>query len=147
MGAYTEGPAKSERSRRVITLPPSIVTLLKRQSANVAAERLRFGPAWQDDYVFPREGGGPATEHAIRLALDRGLAKAKITEHVKIHGLRHTAISALLAAGGSLQDAQALAGHVSISLTADTYGHFAPSQRQATANRIETALGAAIVGA
>lgn len=147
-GQYVEGQPKSERSRRAIALPPALVTLLRRQSAAVAADRLRLGPGWQDeDRVFPGAGGGPTGENTIRKALDRALAKAKITGHVRIHDLRHTAATALLAAGGDLRDVQEMLGHASYALTADTYAHVLDDQRKATASRIETALGAAIVGA
>ncbi|MSQ41922.1 MAG: hypothetical protein EXR65_02665 [Dehalococcoidia bacterium] len=54
---------------------------------------------------------------------------------------------ALLAAGGSLRDAQEMLGHSSYTLTADLYVHVLAAQRQATADRIDQAFGAAIRGA
>ena len=146
-GGYVEGPPKLARSRRTISLPPAVVAMLRKQSANVAEERLRFGQAWQDESrVFPGEGGGPVSEHAIRLALGRALTRAGLT-HIRVHDLRHMAATALLRAGGSLRDAQELLGHSSYSLTADTHAHVLDDQRKATAGRIEQAMGAAITGA
>ena len=146
-GGYVEGPPKSARSRRTISLPAAIVSMLRKQSASVAEERLRLGGAWQDDgRVFPGEGGGPVSEHAIRLALGRSLARAGVKHH-RIHDLRHTAATALLRAGGSLRDAQEMLGHASYSLTADTYAYVLDDQRKAIAGRIEQAMGAAITGA
>ncbi|MGE0135107.1 MAG: tyrosine-type recombinase/integrase [Dehalococcoidia bacterium] len=146
-GEHYEGEPKTARSRRTIALPPSLVSGLRAQRAAVVAEQLRLGPAWKDaDYVFPGEDGGPCSANALRLALSRGLKGADIDGHVRIHDLRHSAISSLLAAGGSLQDAQALAGHASITLTADLYGHHMPDQRAATAARIEAYLGSAVSG-
>ncbi|HWO93418.1 MAG TPA: site-specific integrase [Dehalococcoidia bacterium] len=142
---HYEGEPKTARSRRTLALPPFLVAALRAQRAAVVAEQLRLGPAWRDEgYVFPGEDGGPCSANAIRLALSRGLKRAGIEKHVRIHDLRHSAISALLAGGGSLQDAQALAGHTSISLTADLYAHFMPDQRAATAARIEAYLGSAV---
>jgi integrase len=47
----------------------------------------------------------------------------------------------LLAAGGTLREAQELLGHSSYALTADTYAHLLDDQRKATADRIEGAIG------
>lgn len=144
-GEYVEGQPKSARSRRTITLPPAIVTLLRGQSATVAAERLQLGPAWRDqDRVFPREDGAELGAETIRKALGRGLASAGLP-HIRFHDLRHSAATMLLAAGGSLRDVQEMLGHASYALTADTYAHVLDDQRQATAERIERTLGAAIV--
>lgn len=78
------------------------------------------------------------------VSASRGLTRTGIAERVRINDLRHSAISALLAAGGSLQDAQALAGHASITRTADLYGHSVPDQRTDTAARMQAYLGAAV---
>lgn len=129
---YVEGVPKTERSRRTLSLPAFLVTMLR---------PLRGSPL---AYVFSGEMGGPCSAHAIELALKRGLKRAGIQEHVRIHDLRHSAISALLAAGGTPQAAQALAGHTSITLTMDLYGHFMPDQRKATANLIEGTFGSAL---
>ena len=65
---------------------------------------------------------------------------------VRVHDLRHSAVSVLLAAGGTLREAQEPLGHSSYALTADTYSHLVDDQRRATADRIEGALGAAVSG-
>lgn len=146
-GEYVEGPPKSARSQRTLSLPPALVTLLRTQRASVAEERLRLGKAWQDeDRVFPGESGGPVSAHAISLALGRALTRASLP-HIRVHDLRHSAASGLLAAGGSLRDVQEMLGHSSYALTADVYAHILDDQRKATADRIEQALGSAIGGA
>lgn len=145
-GEYIEGQPKSARSRRVVALPPAHVTLLRQHSAAIAEERLRLGPAWQDeDRVFPGERGGPVSENAIRLALGRALARAGLP-HIRVHDLRHTAATSLLGAGGSLRDVQEMLGHASYVITADLYTHVLEDQRRATADRIERTIGAAMAG-
>ena len=146
-GEYVEGAPKSARSRRTISLPASIVALLRAQRAAVGEEKLRLGAAWQDGgRVFPGEGGGPLGRTTIRKSLDRALKRAGLP-HVRVHDLRHTAATALLRAGGSLRDVQEMLGHSSYALTADVYAHVLDDQRRATAERIEQAMGAAISGA
>jgi integrase len=51
----------------------------------------------------------------------------------------------LLAAGGSLYDVKELLGHADYNLTANLYAHFMDEQRRATADRVQQALGDAIV--
>ncbi len=144
---YVEGPPKSERSRRAISLPSAVVAMLRRQSAAVAEEKLRLGSAWLDeDRVFPAEGGGPIGQNTIRKALGRALERADL-QHLRVHDLRHTAATALLTAGGSLRDVQEMLGHTSYAFTADRYTHVLEDQRKATADRIDQALGSAIFGA
>jgi integrase len=60
--------------------------------------------------------------------------------------LLHSAATLLFAAGGSLREAQELPGHTSFSLTGNTYAHVLDAQREATADRLEVALGGAITG-
>ena len=145
-GAWVEGPPKTERARRTLSLPASLVAELRRHSAAIAEERLRLGAAWQDeDRVFPGESGGPLGESSPRKALERSLVRAGLP-HVRVHDLRHSAATLLLAAGGSLRDAQELLGHTSFTLTANTYAHVLDAQRKATADRLEGAIGGAIAG-
>lgn len=142
-GEYVEGQPKSERSRRTISLPASLVAQLRRQSTAAAEEKLRLGVAWKDEgRVFPGQGGGPLGATTIAKTLDAALGKAGLP-HVRVHDLRHSAATMLLTAGGSLRDVQEMLGHSSYNLTADVYAHVLDEQRQATAERIDEALGAA----
>ena len=140
-GEYTERQPKTDRSRRTINLPPSVSEELRRHRSAQAEARLRIGPAWRDeDRVFPGVDGGPLGGTTIRKAFRAALEKAGLPE-VRVHDLRHSAISMLLAAGGTLREAQELVGHSSYALTADTYAHLLDDQRKATADRIESAIG------
>ena len=146
-GQHVEGQPKSARSRRTISLPASLVSQLRRQSTGVAEEKLRLGAAWIDeDRVFPGQGGGPLDATTIAKTLDAALRRAGLP-HVRVHDLRHSAATMLLTAGGSLRDVQEMLGHSSYNLTADVYAHVLDEQRQATAERIDQALGAAILTA
>ena len=110
---------------------------LRRHRAMINAERLQFGPAWMDeDRCFPGKGGGPLGATTLRTALVNALHSAGLPP-ARIHDLRHSAATNVLANGGSLLDAQELLGHSSATLTATTYAHVLDSQRRATADRIE----------
>lgn len=84
------------------------------------------GARWQDSgYLFTTRDGSPLhpdwlTRRFRRLVSDSGLPP------VRLHDLRHGAASLALAAGTDLKTVQALLGHASIVLTADTYTSVLP---------------------
>lgn len=86
----------------------------------------------------------PIGATTIAKAFGAALEKAGLPM-VRLHSLRHSAVSMLLASGGSLREAQELLGHGSYALTADTYSHLLEDQREATANPIEGAIGALVM--
>ena len=136
-GRYVEGRPKSARSRRTIVIPTMIIEELRQHRALINAERLQLGPHWTDEgRVFPGQAGGPLGATTIRTALTGALERAGLP-YIRIHDLRHSAATMLLADGGSLLDAQELLGHSTMTLTANTYAHVLDAQRKATADRID----------
>ena len=69
----------------------------------------------------PREPGDPAA----------GL------EGLRIHDLRHTAVTLWIAAGAGPKDVAARAGHTSVSFTLDRYGHLYPEADLALRDRLD----------
>ncbi|MGH9166343.1 MAG: tyrosine-type recombinase/integrase [Acidimicrobiia bacterium] len=65
------------------------------------------------------------------------LEEACLPEDVRIHDLRHTAASLLIAEGVHPRAVQAHLGHSSISVTMDRYGHLFPSEFEAIAEKLE----------
>ena len=66
----------------------------------------------------------------------------RILEHmgireVRIHDLRHTFISLLIEQGAYPKYIQEQAGHSSIQVTMDTYGHLFPSQNREWVNKLD----------
>ncbi|SFF97750.1 Site-specific recombinase XerD [Desulfotomaculum arcticum] len=75
-----------------------------------------------DNLVFPALDGRPMKESAVRKTMNRALKKAGL-EHIKLHGLRHTAGSIKLDAGEGLATVSAFLGHSSTATTAAIYAH------------------------
>ena len=95
---------------------------------------------WTDeDRVFPAEDGGPLGATSIRRCLDRRLTTARLPR-IRIHDLRHSAVSVAIMSGASLRDVQEMLGHSSYSLTTDLYTHIDDATRRLTAGRVEQAL-------
>ena len=120
------GPPKTAASRRTIALDRQTVRILRAHRRRQQAERKAAGGSWQDSgYVFTAPDGSPLhpdwlTRRFRRLVTLSGLPP------VRLHDLRHGAASLALAAGADLKTVQALLGHASIVLTADTYTSVLP---------------------
>jgi integrase len=133
---------KTRRSRRRIHLPKSLTTALRGHRAMQSQQIIRLGPAWTDlGYVFTTEIGTPLNPNSIAKREFRPLLdKAKIGGHVRIHDLRHTAISLALAAGVALTDVAEMAGHSSVAVTLGRYAHALPEAPKRAAEAIERAI-------
>ncbi|MFF4678866.1 tyrosine-type recombinase/integrase [Amycolatopsis sp. NPDC001319] len=111
-------PPKTEASVRTLALDHVLASALRRL-------RGRTGSGQPTGFVFSRPDGSPfspgyLTHTFNRLVVDAGLPP------IRLHDLRHGAASLSLAAGNDLKVVQALLGHSSIVLTADTYTSVLP---------------------
>ncbi len=59
---------------------------------------------------------------------------------MRLHTLRHSAPSFLLAAGTHTNVVQEHLGHSSYAITADIYSHVAPAQQREAADRLDEAI-------
>lgn len=121
-------PPKSEASVRTVALDRGTVTTL-RHLRTESRSAIRTNP---ERFLFLGPRGNPISpgfvSHAfIRLVTEAGLPP------IRFHDLRHGAASLSLAAGNELKTVQALLGHDSIVLTADTYTSVLPCLGHAAA--------------
>jgi integrase len=114
----TIGPPKSESSQRRVPLGETTVCAVRAwKLAQPPGRKLVFGT--EDDRP-------PSRNHLQRHLLDPLMAKAG-TRNYSIHRLRHYAISTWLrSCGGDFKRVQAWAGHATLALTLDRYGHLLP---------------------
>ncbi len=115
-GAFYLGKPKSKKSRRRITLSPTVVVLLRQ----ITRGKL------PGDLVFTAPQGGrlnQATFYEDRWKKAVALAHARgVTVSPRFHDLRHTHAAWLISAGVPLPVIQQRLGHESITTTVDTYG-------------------------
>jgi integrase len=87
----------SERSRRIIALPEMAVKVRKRPRNRQRKERLKAGSWWnQGGLVFTSTVGTVLDERNVRKGFKAILREAKLPT-IRIHDLRHTCVSLLLA--------------------------------------------------
>jgi integrase len=133
---------KTDRSRRTLHLPETIVLALRRHRTAQLHERLLAGSRWCDHgLVFPNTIGNPLEPRDAVADFKRILAKAGLPACIRFHDLRHSAASLLLAQGVQLRAIMELLGHSSIALTANTYSHILPSVMQDMAEKMDAVLG------
>lgn len=127
---------KTSKSRRVIALSPSIVSVLREHRE--AQEKLRQTLELElsdNDLVFCHYDGTPYRPDTISHAWRKLAIKTGIT--VRLHDARHTHASLMLKGGVHPKIVQERLGHATISTTLDTYSHVVPGLQQAAANRFD----------
>ncbi|HET6751988.1 MAG TPA: tyrosine-type recombinase/integrase, partial [Actinomycetes bacterium] len=88
-------------------------------------------------YVFTAPEGGPLRVNAFRTRAWRPAAAAAGLGELRIHDLRHTAVSLWVAAGASPKEVAARAGHTSVRTVLDVYGGLYPESDAALRGRLE----------
>ncbi len=113
-GGFVFRQNKTEKSRRVIALPPSCAMVLREY-------RDRNPLARPDDLVFQRRGE-PLRPMTVSHAWRR-LCKQAGVRPIRLHDARHTFASRMLARGVNLKVVQEMLGHSRMETTADIYTH------------------------
>lgn len=141
-GGFRLAEPKTARSRRTIDLPTRAVVALgvERGRQDVRREALGEGD-WQDrdGLVFTDAAGRPLVGSNVTHRFRGRLVALKLPK-VPFHALRHSAASALLAAGVPLKVVSETLGHSTITITADLYAHVAPTLRRDAADAMDRAL-------
>jgi integrase len=129
------GPPKTKKSRRTVSLSPSLVAFIR--PAVEAA-----GPA---GLVFTTSYGGPIRHSSFYEFWEGALNKLGYPgagERPRIHDMRHTHASLMLGAGMSPFELSRRLGHESIQTTVDRYSHLVPDAQFRAAEMAEKALEA-----
>lgn len=127
------GTPKTERSRRTITLPVEVVDALRQLRHWKREQKLRLGPKFKDfGLVFCLPNGKPLHQGNVRRRdfyprfVRLGLPK------IRLHDLRHTHGTQLIAAGVDPRTVSDRLGHSSPAFTMSVYVHgVSESQRRA----------------
>lgn len=130
------GPTKTYQTRTV-----ALPTFLK----DMLAEHLRvYVDNDPNALVFTTESGSPLRNNNWRSrAWSPALQEARLPS-VRIHDLRHTCATLLIARGAHAKAIQRHLGHSSIQITFDTYGHLLPDEQDRVAAALdETYRGSA----
>jgi integrase len=127
---------KTMRSKRTIPLPPPLVEALRQHRERQESERLAAGSLWHGSgCVFTTPLGTPVDPRNDYREFKKLLTKASLPS-VRLHDLRHTAASPLLAQNVPARVVMEILGHSQIALTMNTYSHAAPDVSREAAERM-----------
>jgi len=121
-------------------MPSVVVDAIKGHQTRQFEERLKAGRYWhQTGLVFASTIGMPMEAREVTRILHANLTKAKLPS-VRMHDLRHTAATLLLAQGVDVRTIMEVLGHSQISLTLNTYAHVMPALQADAAAKMDAAL-------
>ncbi|MDQ3513419.1 MAG: site-specific integrase, partial [Chloroflexota bacterium] len=118
---------KTGAARRV-TLTPETVACLR-------AHRSVAGTIDRAAYVFARPDGRPVAPRSVGTAFARSIASTDLPA-IRLHDLRHTNITLLIAAGVPVTVIAERVGHARVSMTLDTYAHVLAGMRDDAARAL-----------
>ena len=135
-GRLEFNPPKTSAGFRTVPLPKSVLLDL---NEHIVTGRVHDPEA----LVFTSPQGGPVRLPAWRQRFWNPAVKSAGLAPLRIHDLRHTAVSFWIAVGASPKEIAVRAGHSSVVTVLDRYGHLLPS----TEERVTDALDALHLGA
>ncbi len=150
---------KTDKSRRVVELPPTVVEMLRHLKEERDRLKHEFGSAYGDqDLVFCQPDGKPLHLHNIvrrdfRRVLNMDNLRAKLRAQgireealpkglprIRFHDLRHSHATDLLAHGEHPKVVQERLGHYDPAFTLRVYSHVLPGMQAQAALRLEERL-------
>lgn len=136
------GPPKTYKSLRTIALWPD---LIRAMGVRRAGSELVFQGQREESRVwsarFHQTSWAPAIAAAQSEELCKKAGLVAIGKKPRVHDLRHSHASWLIAKGVPLPYIQARLGHENITTTVDLYGHLLPDMQQATVRVLEDVMG------
>jgi integrase len=122
-GSLRAKSPKTKRGRRNVTISPWLAAELRSHRARQDERRLALGRgrAPDDTPVFARWDG--EFRSPSRLSQDFAAAMDALKIDCTLHGLRHTHVSQLIAAGLDVLTISRRIGHASPAITLNVYGH------------------------
>lgn len=139
---YYEPTAKTASSLRSFPMSKEVSDYLLWLRSQQATHRATAGynHVW-DDFVCVRANGDLIPPEYVTRAFPK-LCEECGLRRLKLHELRHTNISLLLAEGASMKELQEWAGHSSYATTANTYSHIQAKSK----NRLMDSIGSILNG-
>ena len=122
---------------RVLELPESIVTALRRYKASQSAQRLAAFRYHDNGLVFARPDGSVIRPQTFSQAFRALIGRAGVPV-VRLHDLRHTHATLLLKAGVHPKITSSRLGHSKVGVTFDLYAHVLPGMDKEAAERFDS---------
>jgi integrase len=130
-------PPKTHRSRRAVALPAYLKPHLDRQQHAQAERRAELGDGWQLlDLIVDRGDGAHVHPDTLSSGWRRFVRQHGLPP-IRLHDLRHSHATLMLAEGIHPKIVSERLGHASIGIILDTYSHVLPTLQQAAADAFD----------
>jgi integrase len=127
---------ETKRSRRTITLPPFAIKRLRHHRLEQAERFFSAGERADENTLLFERDRLPWNPNTFGLTFARIVRDEKLPK-VRLHDLRHSFASLLLAGGADLKTVSTALGHSTIAVTADVYAHVSPAMLHDAANLLD----------
>ena len=136
-GEYHLVSTKNSKGRQ-ITIPPFVVTVLRKVKKKQLENRLRYGECYEDEsnYVFTDELGRHLRPKPVYDAFKKVMNELDLPE-ARFHDLRHSYAVASIKSGDDIKTVQDNLGHATAAFTLDIYGHVTEQMKKESAARME----------
>ncbi|MCL1934938.1 MAG: tyrosine-type recombinase/integrase [Defluviitaleaceae bacterium] len=137
-----ETELKSESSKRVISVPPFIFSLLNNYKIWYNEQKLKLGIDWQGDStkngkIFIQKNGKPISPNTINLWINNFIKKHDL-KHFTPHSLRHTFATLQIMHGVNIRTVQSRMGHSKASTLLNIYSHSIKEFEEQAKDAIDT---------
>jgi integrase len=135
-------PTKTKRGRRVVSLSPYLVDILRGHQQRQHEERMAAGTKWADGgWVFTTRRGTWLSPRNIHRRFKQLLKAANLPETTRLHDLRHAMATFWLTSGVPVKVvSERLGGHSSIAITLQVYGHVLPHMQAEAAQIMDAEI-------
>ena len=137
-------PEGKLRIRATKTGTERYLTLTEAHTAALAAWRERLAverednPRWRAlGYLFPSEAGTKLLQSNVRRAFKDALERAQLPARIRVHDLRHTAATNLIAAGNDISTVQYITGHRDTKVLLEIYSHYQQGRDREAVEKVE----------
>ena len=131
-------PTKTARSRRTIPLPRMVVDVMRRHREAQEGERVDLAERWPDSgFVFTTPIGTPIDPRNCTRMVQTACKTAGVRV-VRLHDFRHGCVSVLLGLGVPPRTAMDIAGHSTIEMTMNVYGHVTLHEKREALDKLGT---------
>lgn len=117
------GEPKSEESNRIVSAPPEIFSIIKRNMERNKRNKSLLGNEYEDHrLIVCNDNGTPIRPVYFSKNFAKTIERSGM-KHIRFHDLRHSCASLMLKSGVAMKTASQILGHSSIGITADLYTH------------------------
>ena len=137
-GVIEKAP-KTQAGNRTITIGQDVANAL-RDAKSIFDDAVANKPNFKNlGYVLFKENGEPFHPDSLTQKWERFVAKHKLPP-IRLHDLRHSNATAMIAAGINAKVVQHRLGHANVSITLNTYTHVLPEMDQEAAEKLDSSL-------